>query len=383
EWFQLIGTDMHPMPFGTAIVYANGQLDCAGNAKEGTDVVYANEENTTRDDHQFENGFCSVCGTVDPDYLTPSAGIYQLSTAADVVWFAAFVNSGMTQADAVLTSDIDFQDVTFTGIGNASNHYKGTFDGQGFVVSNLSIDMPNEENAGFFRDITAGAHIMNMTLDNSCSIYGKLFVGGFVGRASGTGEAVLEQLGNEAMITSVNQNAGGIVGCNVSGDLHLVLTNCYNAGEIYSGNEGGGLSGWLGNNANTTNCYNMGPVTGDGSESFARGSNIQIDNCFDPVTNWPALPSSPIEDFTNGVIYELLDAAAPGIWFLSAIEGGHPVLYNTGITTGIASTHHQPSTILHQPSTILQYFDLQGRQLQRTPLRKGIYVTGGRKVVVK
>ena len=208
-------------------------------------------------------------------------------------------------------------------------------------------------------------------------------MGGFVGRASGNGEAVLEQLGNEAMITSVNQNAGGIVGCNVSGDLHLVLTNCYNAGEIYSGNEGGGLSGWLGNNANTTNCYNMGPVTGDGSESFARGSNIQIDNCFDPVTNWPALPSSPIEDFTNGVIYELLDAAAPGIWFLSATEGGHPVLYNTGITTGIASIHHQPSTILHQPSTILQYFDLQGRQLKSTPLRKGIYVTGGRKVVVK
>ena len=383
EWFQLIGTDMHPMPFGTAIVYANGQLDCAGNAKEGTDVVYANEENTTRDDHQFENGFCSVCGTVDPDYLTPTAGIYQLSTAADVVWFAAFVNSGMTQADAVLTRDINFKNVEFAGIGNAANRYEGTFDGQGFVVSNLFIDMLDDENVGFFRDITAGAHIMNMTLDSSCSIYGKCFVGGFVGRASGNGEAVLEQLGNEAMITSVNQNAGGIVGCNVSGDLHLVLTNCYNAGEIYSGNEGGGLSGWLGNNANTTNCYNMGPVTGDGSESFARGSNIQIDNCFDPVTNWPALPSSPIEDFTNGVIYELLDAAAPGIWFLSATEGGHPVLYNTGITTGIASIHHQPSTILHQPSTILQYFDLQGRQLKSTPLRKGIYVTGGHKVVVK
>ena len=48
-----------------------------------------------------------------------------------------------------------------------------------------------------------------------------------------------------------------------------------------------------------------------------------------------------------------------------------------------STSHYPPSTIHHQPSTINQYFDLQGRQLKSTPLRKGIYVTGGRKVVVK
>ena len=117
----------------------------------------------------------------------------------------------------------------------------------------------------------------------------------------------------------------------------------------------------------------MGPVTGDGSESFARGSNIQIDNCFDPVTNWPALPSSPIEDFTNGVIYELLDAAAPGIWFLSAETGGHPVLYDTGIVTAISN--------IRVPFTSGDYYDLQGRKV-KTP-SKGIYIRNGKKVVVK
>ena len=71
-------------------------------------------------------------------------------------------------------------------------------------------------------------------------------------------------------------------------------------------------------------------MNGDGSESFARGNNIQPTNCFDPVSNWPAMPVSPIEDFTNGTVYAALSAAAPGVWFLSAEEGGHPVLYNTG-----------------------------------------------------
>jgi hypothetical protein len=71
----------------------------------------------------------------------------------------------------------------------------------------------------------------------------------------------------------------------------------------------------------------MGTVTN--GESFARGNNIQITNCFDAVTSWPALNKVDAADFTNGVVYALLAEAAPGVWFLSAEEGGHPVLYRT------------------------------------------------------
>ena len=170
-----------------------------------------------------------------------------------------------------------------------------------------------------------------------------------------------------------DQNAGAIVGCNTSGDLKLTVVNCYNTGTITSGWEAGGLSGWFGNDAVTTNCYNMGIVVN--GESFARGNNIQITNCFDPVTNWPALPSSPIEDFTNGTIFKALSEAAPGIWFLSAETGGHPVLYNTGITTGIAS----PSSILSSLSS--STYNLNGQRVKQA--QKGLYIINGRKVVIK
>jgi hypothetical protein len=162
-----------------------------------------------------------------------------------------------------------------------------------------------------------------------------------------------------------------MVGCNVSGSLKLTLTNCYNAGDITSGWEAGGLSGWFGNDAVLTNCYNMGAITN--GESFARGNNIQITNCFDPVTDWPALPKSPIEDFTNGIVFQALSEAAPGVWFQA--EDGHAVLYNAG-STGITETKSQ-QTIANG-----QYFDLQGRKVAGT-MNKGIYVINGKKVVIK
>ena len=232
--------------------------------------------------------------------------------------------------------------------------------------------MPEEANVGFFREITAGAHIMNMTIDATCVVTGKNFAASFIGHISGNGTALLEQLGNEGMVTTIDQNAGGIVGCNTSGELKLTLLNCYNAGYISSGWEAGGLSGWLGNDAITTNCYNMGVVTN--GESYARGNNIQITNCFDPVTDWPALPVTPIENFTNDVVYNLLAEAAPGIWFLSAETNGHPVLYDTGIVSGI-----EKLAVKSGNSDV--YFDLQGRKVAHPS--KGIYITNGHKVVFK
>ena len=374
EWYELIGTDNHPIPvfIEGGIVYANGSLDCAGNPKEGAEVAYSNTDGATRDDHQFVDGICTVCDTPDVEFIKAEDGVYSLADAKDVKWCAAMVNKVDASLNASLTKDVDFSGVEFKGIATASAPYSGTFDGQKHIVSNLLIDMPEEANVGFFREITAGAHIMNLTIDATCAVNGKNFAAAFVGHVSGNGNALLEQLGNESAVTTIDQNAGGIVGCNTSGELKLTLINCYNAGNISSGWEAGGLSGWLGNDAITTNCYNMGVVTN--GESYARGNNIQITNCFDPVTDWPALPVTPIENFTNDVVYNLLAEAAPGIWFLSAETGGHPVLYDTGIVSGI----HE--VIGHSLKDGV-YYDLQGRKVTRPS--RGIYIQNGHKVLVK
>ena len=364
--------DLHPtfLP-DHLLVYANGALDCAGNPKEGAAFSFSNTEGSTRDDHHFTDGICTVCGTPDTEYILPEEGVYTLASATDVKWFAAMVNKVDASLNAKLSQDINFEGVEFSGIATASAPYCGTFDGQGHVVSNLFIDLPGEANVGFFREITAGAHIMNFTIDASSVVNGKNFAAAFIGHVSGNGEALLEQLGNEATVTTTDQNAGGIVGCNTSGELHLTLLNCYNAGNISSGWEAGGLSGWLGNDAVTNNCYNMGVVTN--GESFARGNNIQITNCFDPVTDWPALPVTPIEWFTDDTVYNLLAEAAPGVWFLSQEVGGHPVLYNTGIVSGI---RHIAGNQTAAPA-----YDLQGRRVAAS--FKGVVISNGKKMVRK
>ena len=374
-WYQVIGTEDHPVPFGTAVVYANGNLDCDGITPiAGSSVTYSNTAGGNIAPHTFtEWGLCEKCNAVNPDFLTPVEGFYQLSADKHLFWFAHYATKLNQSANAQLMADIDMAEVIdYPGIGDNNHPYSGIFEGQNHLIKNLTIDMPEEANVGFFRDITAGAQISGITIDNSCSIRGKNFVGAFIGRASGNGEAFLSQLGNEGNVTSVAQNAGAMVGCNVSGDLKLTLINCYNVGDITSGWEAGGLSGWFGNDAIVTNCYNMGAVTN--GESFARGNNIQITNCFDPVTDWPALPVSPIEDFTNGIIFQALSEAAPGVWYEAA--DGHPILYNPN-GTGINEAKR------HQSIADGQYFDLQGRKVSAASMRKGIYVKNGRKIVVK
>lgn len=335
-WFQKLGdnADAHPVPFGSNVVYANGSLYCDGMAKP--DVIFENEEKeSVRDDHAYTDGICSnshdniICGEPQEEYATLENGVYQLTNGKELKWFAAWVDRKDATASSKMMNNLNMSGVSgFAGIGDSSHPYTGTFDGQNHIISNLIINMPNESNVGLFRDITAGAHIKNLTIDNTCEFRGDHYAAAFVGHVSGNGEALLEQLGNEANVTISNQNAGGIVGCNTSVNLKLTLRNCYNVGTISSAREGGGLSGWLGNDAVTVNCYNNGTV--NGGESFARGNNIQLTNCFDPVTNWDGINTVDATAFTDGSVFaKLFDTN--NVWRFVDGDNAHPVLYGNMI----------------------------------------------------
>lgn len=342
DWYQLIGTDAYPMPFGTAIVYANGQLYCDGMPKPGS--AFENEEKAAvQDNHNYGDwGFCTnshdgiTCDALQPDYVELADGFYQVGEYKQLNWFAMLVNRGETTAKAQLTADIDkteYADNAYPGIGTSEHPFRGVFDGQGHHISNLSMDL-NEDAVGFFRYVTSGGTVIKrFTIDSNCSFKGNSGVGAFVGQAKGRNgdrDLLFEELGNEAPVTATGNNAAGILGVDMLSDCIITMKNCYNVGAISGNNENGGLSGWLGDNAIAENCYNKGSVSGSNSESFGRGNGIQITNCFDPVTNWPALPSSPAEDFSNGVIFAKLFDADP-VWHMEFTEPAHPVLYETAL----------------------------------------------------
>lgn len=66
-WFQTLGQDEFPtfMP-GHSQVYANGQMRCDGTLLG--EITYSNTQGSTKPDHQFVDGFCSVCHLQDPDF---------------------------------------------------------------------------------------------------------------------------------------------------------------------------------------------------------------------------------------------------------------------------------------------------------------------------
>ena len=95
---------------------------------------------------------------------------YEISNAEELYWFAALVNGELggetPNASAKLTADISVNShvldydgtlnnngsgfITWTPIGNGSNLYTGTFDGQGHTISGLYFNISECHIVGLF-----------------------------------------------------------------------------------------------------------------------------------------------------------------------------------------------------------------------------------------
>ena len=263
-WYQTIGTDASPVLDSThGIVYLANDLTCDGQPKG--ENSYSNSGLGTRDEHQFADGVCSVCGTADEAWMQPVDNVYQIETPKQLVWFAAYVKSN-NKAAACLTTDIDMNSVgEYKPIGTEAAPYQGTFDGQGHRILNLHIE--GGSNLGLFGFVSGGATIENLIFDHSCYVIGESYVG-VIGASTGEGTVTLKGIGNEADISASYRNAGGIIGCNLGSTAKFVIEDCYNTGFISGEIECAALSGWVGSGATITNCYNIGTVTGFDDETL-------------------------------------------------------------------------------------------------------------------
>jgi hypothetical protein len=182
-------------------------------------------------------------------------------------------------------------------IGANSSNFQGTFDGNGYAITDLEIETPpwNGDNSrlaaiyGLFGH-NSGGTIKNVTL--SGSVTGLREVGGIAGTNTGTitncsysGSVYgyLEIVGglagyNQGTITASthagtvigdNYYVGGVVGTNATGGF---ITACRNTGDVTGSNVAMGIVGGIagtssgGSNlssvAGITACYNTGDVTG-------------------------------------------------------------------------------------------------------------------------
>jgi B-type flagellin len=194
-----------------------------------------------------------------------SGETYYLSNAKDVVALQNLVNSGVDTTDVKfeLARDIDMSGIDFRGIGvDEQNSFKGTFEGCGYVISNLKINT-TENNVGLF-GCTNKAAVQNVGLEN-CNVSGGSYTGGLIGWALETNISEVYCIGKVSGIA----DAGGVIGRSTSSRIQ----NSYFKGDVigttqYAGGFIGRLSG-----GSFINCYSEGFVQGEYAVGGLVGAN--------------------------------------------------------------------------------------------------------------
>lgn len=127
---------------------------------------------------------CPICQTVNPQEPAEDNGVYQIGTPSELLWFAEHVKVNGIQK-AVLTADIDMTGVKWTPIGTKEKAFKGEFDGQGHVITNLNVNDPSLEYAGLFGYVSK---FSNPATIKNLGVFGEFSGGKYVGGIAGYSE---------------------------------------------------------------------------------------------------------------------------------------------------------------------------------------------------
>lgn len=225
---------------------------------------------------------------------------YRIKTRAQLDSIRSYLDNHF-----VLKNDLDFDGYSYADGSegwNPINDFTGTFHGKGFVISNLSINRPEQGSVGLFGSLGSSAKIDSLGLENINIIGGAFGTGGMVGLNEGTithSYAQGQVQGGGGVGGLVGQNFGAITlsyaSGEVKGDLQIgglvgrndnssgdSIANCYAYSLVTaSSGEGGGL---VGNNADTIEyCYAAGFVVETGAAKL-RGLVGLIDDVKSSIT---------------------------------------------------------------------------------------------------
>lgn len=266
-WKQTIGTDALPGFTGQKVYYYN---TCKG---EG----FTNDLNVAQS-HSFDkDGFCTnpisedqICGAYQNAVLNDQ-GIYEISNAGQLYWFAGLVNGTLpygtaqnTLASGMLMEDIQIGQRSWTPIGSTTD-FAGTFDGNGHTVDLGEQTVTTD----FFGIVgkTQAAAIQNLTVTGSITVDASVdYVSGIVGY--GYGGSVTGCISYVDITVTQNgtgsRKIAGIVGGSQAG---ITISGCANHGDILAdGAEEcvAGITGYANEYVTIYDCGNYGNVSGNG-----------------------------------------------------------------------------------------------------------------------
>ena len=261
-------------------------------------------------------------GEVDSPYI--------ITTAEELKWFRDEVNHGRNNICAKIADNVEvidmstvchaadksqnLEEVSWEPIGNTTNRYMGTFDGNNKTITNLYINA-NQEYSGLFgytyrsaiKNLTFvnanvtntnsftgilvgygyGGTYQNIMTSTSCEVYGGDGTGGIAGKLAGNAYNCVnyatvqgkEQVGglfssydsstsitacaNYGKVTASSQWVGGLVGYFNSGTIQ----DCANYGDVKGTNRVGGMAGFV-SSGKIQNVFSYGNVSATNSTQY-------------------------------------------------------------------------------------------------------------------
>ena len=293
-----------------------------------------------------------------------AAGAIEISTPEELQKIgkdAAYPLSG----DYILTDDLDLSGIDYTPIGgiegakgavSGDNVFSGTFDGQGHLISNLTIEIKedftgksNYAQIGLFSIIASAdandyASVKNLVFANVDILVDN--TGGLTAAGTLAGEvngyATIENiavLDGSVHVNGSNQSdtvgAGGLIGeCRTSasmGNNNITVKNIYNGAEVLAGSStsnyfAGGIIGRVSVTSckEISGCVNVGRTSFRGEMGYAiapvanGATNSCISNSYFLFATGDFSGSGTVElsedDLKSGVLPDGLDAA---VWYAS------------------------------------------------------------------
>ncbi|WP_162224676.1 GLUG motif-containing protein [Halorussus amylolyticus] len=214
------------------------------------------------------------CSTVGYDGSGTASSPYEVGNVEQVQCIGENhdeVDSRSTALDSdyELTGNIDANGTSdwnggagFDPIGGDDATFTGSFEGDGYTVSNLTVNRSDEDESGLFGHVGYGGTVTNLTVGGEVTGASAVGIvagvnGGTVSRTTSNGSvdgstAVGGVVGqNDAVISNVSSDAsasgddriGGLAGNNTDTGGETVIRDSFAVGEVTAETDGGGLVG--------------------------------------------------------------------------------------------------------------------------------------------
>ena len=229
----------------------------------------------------FDNGTLVIVDTPDgsaamPFLVTRSADLEAVGRGGTGIYatgpYANWTLTGNYRQTADITLDNDWIPI---GTNAAGSRFAGSYNGGGYRINNIIIDV-TDSFQGMFAYIDSGGAVRN--LDLLVEIYGGSFTGGIAGYLDGAA-SIIENCSVSGKVSG-GSSAGGVAGQITGGTVKNCYTLCQVDGSGY------GVGGIVGNNAGTVeNCFSTSNVSGYGEVGGIVGAILfsassAVRNCY-------------------------------------------------------------------------------------------------------